>query len=281
LSDKLINAADEIHGRHSGPKKCSGCMQVKPLSEYSLYRRGGKLYYRTRCKACGVADAASWNQKNRDRVNARKRAAYNNDPGVIRRRSEREQRLAEERERLARYPETERTCRKCEQTKPIEEFSKGDGGNLRKVCNACKAEQHRQWRGRNSEHIQEWHRKYNQSPERQEAHRDRQRRRYHEKQEKETRYQRRLRRLYNLTQAEYDAKLAEQNGVCAVCGQECKSGRTLAVDHCHVTGEVRGLLCMNCNRAIGWLKDDPKLIQAALEYIVKWDAILQSNPPFN
>jgi hypothetical protein len=37
---------------------------------------------------------------------------------------------------------------------------------------------------------------------------------------------------------------------------------------------------MNCNRAIGWLKDDAKLIQAALEYIVKWDAILQSNPPF-
>jgi hypothetical protein len=154
------------------------------------------------------------------------------------------------------------------------------GGNLRNVCKACKAEQHRQWRESNSQQVQEWHRRYNQRPERKQAHRDYERWRYHEKQQKETQNQRRLRRRYNLTQAEYDAKLVEQKGGCAVCGQKCKSGRALAVDHCHLTGEVRGLLCMNCNRAIGWLKDDAKLIQAALEYIVKWDAILQSNPPF-
>ena len=275
-----LDDAEKIHGRHTGPKKCSGCLQVKPLSEYSNYRRGQRLYYRTRCKSCGVADAAAWNQQNSDRVRARRRAAYNADPEVKRRRSEREQRLAEEREQLARYPQTEQICRKCELTKPIDEFSKGDGGTLRKVCKDCKAEQHRQWRARNSEHVREWHRKYNETPERKKAHGDRERRRYHENEEVKTRYERRLLKTYNLTQAEYDAKLAEQNGVCAICGEQCKSGRTLAVDHCHVTGEVRGLLCANCNRAIGWLQDDQTLLRAALEYIVKWDDILKSNPPF-
>lgn len=255
-------------------------MQIKPLSDYSTYRRGQKLYYRTRCKSCAVAEAAAYRQQNGDKVRARRRAAYNADPEVKRRRSEREQRLAEERERLERYPETERTCRKCELTKPIVEFSKGDNGNLRKVCNACKADQHREWRARNSENVREWHRNYAQTPERQKATRDRARRRYHDNQEVQTRYERRLLKLYNLTQEEYDAKLAEQNGGCAICGEQCKSGRTLAVDHCHVTGEVRGLLCANCNRAIGWLQDDQTLIRSALEYIVKWDDILQSNPPF-
>ena len=255
-------------------------MQVKPLSDYGTYRRGQKLYYQTRCKACQVASAAAWNQKNADKVRARSRAAYNADPEVKRRRSEREQRLAEERERLERYPETERTCRKCELTKPIDQFSKGDGGNLRKVCKDCKAEQHRQWRARNTEHVQEWHRDYNKTPDRKKALQDRSRRRYHEQQQRESRYERRLIKAYNLTRAAYDAKLAEQNGGCAICGNQCKTGRTLAVDHCHVTGQVRGLLCANCNRGIGWLQDDQTLIRAALEYVMKWDDTLQSNPPF-
>ena len=242
------DGTEKIHGRHTGPKKCSGCMQVKPLSDYGTYRRGQKLYYQTRCKACQV--------------------------------SEREQRLAEERERLERYPETERTCRKCELTKPIDQFSKGDGGNLRKVCKDCKAEQHRQWRARNTEHVQEWHRDYNKTPDRKKALQDRSRRRYHEQQQRESRYERRLIKAYNLTRAAYDAKLAEQNGGCAICGNQCKTGRTLAVDHCHVTGQVRGLLCANCNRGIGWLQDDQTLIRAALEYVMKWDDTLQSNPPF-
>lgn len=275
------DGSEKIHGRHTGPKKCSGCMEVKPLSEYSTYRRGGKLYYTTRCRSCGVTAAAAWRNKNRERVRETRRARYNADPEVKRKRSEREQRLAEERERLARYPETERTCRKCEVTKPIDEFSKGDGGTLRWVCNGCRAEQHRQWRAQNTEKVREWHRNYNEKPENKKAHRDRERRRYHQNQTvRETQNEKRLRRKYNLTQAEYDAKLSEQNGGCAVCGKQCKTGRALAVDHCHVTGEVRGLLCANCNRAIGWLQDDQTLIRAALEYVVKWDDILQSNPPF-
>ena len=69
--------------------------------------------------------------------------------------------------------------------------------------------------------------------------------------------------------------LADQNGVCAICGKDepNEHGRTgkkfrLAVDHCHDTGVVRGLLCQKCNRASGLLKDDLTLLQKAMEYLL-------------
>lgn len=63
-------------------------------------------------------------------------------------------------------------------------------------------------------------------------------------------YQRRWR--YGITQAEYDQRLAKQGGVCALCdGRPEDSVRgVLAVDHDHLTGAVRGLLCIRCNAAL-------------------------------
>jgi hypothetical protein len=183
--------------------------------------------------------------------------------------SARETVLTETRSEVPRWPETERTCRKCGETKPINDFAKGDGGHLRRDCKDCKAEQHRQWRARNPEHVREWHRKYGETPERKAAHRDRQRHYYYNDPQSQ-RAKNMRRRGYRIGPDEYDAMLAQQNGVCAICGDRCKSGRALAVDHDHVTGEVRGLLCMNCNRAIGWLNDDPDLIMRAAEYVLSY-----------
>lgn len=61
-----------------------------------------------------------------------------------------------------------------------------------------------------------------------------------------------------------------QGGVCAIC-QSPENGRYahLSVDHNHDTGKIRGLLCNNCNRGIGLLKDDPKILEQAKEYIEK------------
>ena len=77
---------------------------------------------------------------------------------------------------------------------------------------------------------------------------------------------------YAITEAEYDAMLAAQNYVCAICGRPERSvfrGATkrLAVDHCHATGKVRGLLCAHCNQAIGRLDDNPELIRKAADYV--------------
>jgi hypothetical protein len=66
--------------------------------------------------------------------------------------------------------------------------------------------------------------------------------------------QRSLWLLYRLSEEEYDSILTYQGGVCAGCG-EPPHGIRLAVDHCHKTGRIRGLLCWLCNRAIGILRD--------------------------
>jgi 5-methylcytosine-specific restriction endonuclease McrA len=76
-----------------------------------------------------------------------------------------------------------------------------------------------------------------------------------------------LMRDFGITLEEYEAMDAAQNGVCAICRRKCKSGRRLAVDHCHKTSKVRGLLCMNCNNAIGRMGDDPLLLRAAASYL--------------
>jgi hypothetical protein len=56
--------------------------------------------------------------------------------------------------------------------------------------------------------------------------------------------------------------------VCAICRQpERTPGRALAVDHDHATGEVRGLLCGNCNRGIGFLGDSAELLESAAGYL--------------
>jgi hypothetical protein len=74
-----------------------------------------------------------------------------------------------------------------------------------------------------------------------------------------------LHRKYGMTEDQYQCKLLEQNGACAVC-KNPPSGRCLDVDHDHKNGRVRGLLCMSCNLALGKLRDDPILIEALLLY---------------
>jgi hypothetical protein len=68
----------------------------------------------------------------------------------------------------------------------------------------------------------------------------------------------------------YEAVLAEQGGGCAICGRRAKAGgRRLNIDHDHVTGAVRGVLCASCNRGIGWFRDVPVCLETAAVYL-KW-----------
>lgn len=73
---------------------------------------------------------------------------------------------------------------------------------------------------------------------------------------------------YGITSDQYNEILASQCGVCAICGTDNPGGRgSFHVDHCHDTGVIRGLLCHSCNRGIGYLKDNPTLLRAALSYL--------------
>ena len=71
---------------------------------------------------------------------------------------------------------------------------------------------------------------------------------------------------YGITIVEYELMEKKQNCRCAICGKK-QSGKKLAVDHCHKTGRVRGLLCGNCNSGIGKLNDDVEILKKALKYL--------------
>lgn len=71
-------------------------------------------------------------------------------------------------------------------------------------------------------------------------------------------------RQYDLTQPEYEALLAAQNGKCAICAHAPVRPH---VDHDHKTGMVRGILCFSCNTGLGSFKDDPQRIRSALTYL--------------
>jgi len=72
---------------------------------------------------------------------------------------------------------------------------------------------------------------------------------------------------YGISVADYDSMNSSQGGVCKICGGKNNAGRRLAVDHCHVTNKVRGLLCNACNQAIGLLKDSVENITKAADYV--------------
>lgn len=76
-----------------------------------------------------------------------------------------------------------------------------------------------------------------------------------------------LKRKYGLTLEEFKNLLKKQENKCAICG---RSGK-LVVDHDHRTGKIRDLLCNNCNRGIGYLKDSSGVLLKAAQYLKSWE----------
>jgi hypothetical protein len=82
-----------------------------------------------------------------------------------------------------------------------------------------------------------------------------------------------LKRTYGITLEHYQQLLEEQDAKCKICDSEGfvmnkdRHKVKLVVDHDHLTGKVRGLLCHNCNRALGLFKDNPRIIESAVNYL--------------
>ena len=133
-----------------------------------------------------------------------------------------------------------KTCSKCALKKEITEFynDKAERGGKRAECKECsKAYYHK--------------RKSTYAPTRRKQH---------------------LRRKYGLTEESYQALLNKQNGCCGICGVNQNLGGKIkasnfCVDHCHITGKVRGLLCHTCNRSIGLMKDSKQTLLNAIHYL--------------
>lgn len=135
----------------------------------------------------------------------------------------------------------EKQCRLCKKTKNINFFNKaGRGDALRSSCKQCDAKQYKQWKDKNRD-------KYLNSS-----------------------TNSALKIKYGIGLEEYQKLLSEQNHCCKICRSK-KPGRAgvkrFAVDHCHKTQKIRGLLCMQCNTAIGLLNENPILFDAAKQYL--------------
>lgn len=93
-----------------------------------------------------------------------------------------------------------------------------------------------------------------------------------------------LQRRFGISLYDYSQMLINQNGKCAICngadgGNRNGEPKALAVDHCHATGKVRGLLCEACNQAIGKFKEDEQIMLSAIAYLRKHaDNVNLGNP---
>lgn len=140
---------------------------------------------------------------------------------------------------------SEATCCECKTVYPIEHFgfqtSTTNGRRyLLAICKACKARRRRE--------------------------------RYATPQGRESIRHHAMKGKYGIGMDEYRRKHDEQSGLCAVCGKPETARRKgkllmLAVDHSHVTSQVRDLLCNRCNKGLGCFFDDPQILRQAADYL--------------
>ncbi len=141
-------------------------------------------------------------------------------------------------------PQRKRCLGPCGLEKSVDEFY-WDRGRPRPVCKVCYNEQQIGWRVASKDKRARWQRNYD------------------------------LAKKYGITLEDYEAMLAAQDGVCAICQQpETVNGRTgevrlLSVDHDHETEEVRGLLCHMCNSLLALAQEDAEILKAARDYVMR------------
>lgn len=161
----------------------------------------------------------------------------------------------------------DKRCKRCGEVKSPDEFYRHDGcrDGVRPECKACnlaeKALRHAENPQPARERTSRWR---EDNPDRYRANQAR----FVETGGKKLADRRSyLKRKYGITLEEYDAKLAEQGGVCAVCGREPRPDISLHVDHDHATDAIRGLLCFVCNVAIGLISEDHERLDSIRRYL--------------
>lgn len=146
-------------------------------------------------------------------------------------------------------------CRVCNQVKPLTEFAPSHRGEKRGKCRPCNTLICGQWAKANPDKTRENDKKWKLNrPEQYRASI--------------------LKAKYGLLRGDYERMSQQQNHVCAVCGKtettihrQTGKTRSLAVDHCHDTGKVRGLLCGACNKALGGFNHSVEVLQSAIRYL--------------
>jgi len=149
-------------------------------------------------------------------------------------------------------------CNKCGVEKSFSEFqpNKKYKDGYKTWCKPCESEYnekyHKQHADKRVTYTKEWHLN---NPEAKKQHKLNGRNTW-------------LQQQYGIDLDTYNKMLFEQNGCCAICGlHHSEENKALAVDHCHTTGKVRGLLCINCNHMLGKAKDNVETLKAAIKYL--------------
>ena len=159
-----------------------------------------------------------------------------------------------------------KACRICEQDKPLTEFTKQKNSKdgLDNRCRPCRAILKKEYYEKNKEQIlsknAEWA-KNNRMVTRaiQKRYRDN---------NPDKCKERWLLRKYKINLAEYNKIFEKQEGKCKGCNRhQLEFEIALAVDHCHETGEIRGLLCADCNLALGKVQDNIETLQNLINYL--------------
>lgn len=148
----------------------------------------------------------------------------------------------------------QKECYACKRTLPIEAMTVKSRMPT-SICRECNAAKSREWRSKYPDKMRDQNKRHAE------------RRRYDESWHRET-Y---LKDVWGITVEQYNAMLSTQDGVCAICKRKerikCrfKASRALSIDHDHVTGKIRGLLCFSCNVLLGRIESIG--IESILSYI--------------
>lgn len=150
------------------------------------------------------------------------------------------------------WPTPDKLCRICGTTKALDQFhTRASGRKPAAECKSCASERSRKWHASKGDNR-----------------RHRMKKRYADMTatEHEIRRTKYVCKTYGLTPEQYAALLADCGNLCHICGEN-RTTQRLAVDHCHDSLEVRGLICKRCNSAIGLADESADRLARMIEYL--------------
>ena len=159
-------------------------------------------------------------------------------------------------------------CTKCNALLTLDNWTVGARKQFKKYCNSCSNQISTQWKKDNPEKVKlqknNWTKNNKDKVKQHKANLS-----------LETIKKHRLKSSYNLSIEDFYAMYEESNKSCSICNKPLEihtqnKSIMACVDHDHVTGKVRGILCNGCNRGIGFLQDSPTLLNKAAEYLFKY-----------
>ena len=135
-----------------------------------------------------------------------------------------------------------KVCFNCKVEKPLQDFYKSNTRYYQRECKVCTKDRKNAW---------------SKTPE-----------------GKESSKRTKLKARFGMSIEQYGSLLLKQNNCCAICGvHEKEFTHKLAVDHCHTTGTIRGLLCKPCNLALGNMMDNPARLRVAALYLEHFEKV--------